>query len=137
MMPVGLLLGGKCLTLIIHSFIYLILKTMQNVERKTEHKRSARQINPRPEGLTLPPSPMPPTHPSSQHRPHLHPSRQPSLFPPDSSKNLTNRRSHLGLANSTRTPPGFFPSHASVLAIRSLGFGEWSRTCDLVMWAEP
>jgi hypothetical protein len=45
--------------------------------------------------------------------------------------------SHLGLASKTRTSPGFFPSHASVLAVRSLTFEQWSRTCDRVIRAEP
>jgi hypothetical protein len=58
------------------------LPLQKNVERKNGRRKLAKQINPRPEGLPLPPSPMPPTHPSSRHRPRPPPSRQPSPFPP-------------------------------------------------------
>ena len=55
---------------------------------------------------------------------------------PESSKKWTNRLSHLEMANSTRTPPGFFPSHAGSLAVISLGFLQCSSTCDRVILAE-
>jgi len=56
---------------------------------------------------------------------------------PDNSKKRTNRLSHLGLANNTRTPPGFFPSHASLSADRSLSLGQYRRTCERVILAGP
>jgi hypothetical protein len=45
-----------------------------------------------------------------------------TLPTPNGSRNLTNRRD-LGLDSKTRTPPGFFPSHASNLTARSFPSG--------------
>ena len=56
---------------------------------------------------------------------------------PDNSRKQTNCLSHLGLANNIRTPPGFFPSHASSLAATSLGFLQCKRTCGRVILAAP
>jgi hypothetical protein len=55
---------------------------------------------------------------------------------PDNSKNRTKRLSHLGLASSTRTLPGFFPCHAS-LRDSTVGFLQWSNTWDRVILTEP
>jgi hypothetical protein len=57
--------------------------------------------------------------------------------PPDNLRNLTNRLSHLGLANNTQTLPGSFPSHASTLADLNLLFGQWRSTWERVILTEP
>jgi len=64
---------------------------------------------------SLPQFPTQSTRPSWP-RVRRHPFHQPSSFP-DNSKKRINRLSHLGLANKTRIPPRFFPSHATIFLL--------------------
>ena len=84
-----------------------------------------------------------PFHPRFPYHPLIHRRCVSGFFvraildrPPDSSRNRMSRLSDLGLANSTRTPPGSFASHASALASTSFRLRQCKRTCDLVILAE-
>jgi len=70
--------------------------------------------------------------------PRPHPFHQPLSFPPQTT--LRNGQTAFPTWDWLTIPghPGFFPSHASILADWSFSLGQWSiRTCDRVIFAGP
>jgi len=102
--------------------------TPLQINEEKRRTRSTDNLAIAPEGyVSLLPPPTLPTRPSSRHpRPFRPPwsSQHLTFLGNGQTASRTNCLSHLGLANSTRTPPGFFPSHASALADISFSLGQ-------------